>query len=115
MQPRNRPFFARVTNAAPGAASFPPTSISEGIFPAPMYPSSARRAIPSTTLRCDPSRYAAGPVPTGSVIGTPPRISDELMPERSGKRPLESRREAHARGQVDLRQAGEERGDDAGV
>src|SRR5512143_2012389 len=106
MQPRNRPFFVRVTKAAPGAASFPCTSASEGIFPAPIYPSSALRAIPSSPFRCDSSRDAAGPVPTGSVIDTPPRISDELMPERSGKRLLESRREALAHGQVDLRQAG---------
>src|SRR5512141_2836070 len=114
MQPRKRPFFVRVTKAAPGAASFPRASTSEGIFPAPMYPSLALRASPSSSFRCDSSRYAAGPVPTGSVMDSPPRISDELRPEQSGKRLLESLRQGNFAGD-DLRLTGEEGGDDVGV
>src|SRR3989304_1822374 len=70
MQPRSRAFFVRVTNAAPGAASFASVTSSRGIFPAPIYPSSALRAMPSSAFRSFASRYGEGPVPTASVMGS---------------------------------------------
>src|SRR5512135_2114608 len=115
MQPRSRPFFVRVTNAAPGADSFPRAPSSDGIFPAPRYRSSALRAIPSSSFRCDASRYASGPVPTGSVMDSLPRISGELRSELHGKRRLESLWAAHVPAHDDLRLAGKKRGDDVGV
>src|SRR3972149_1618383 len=115
MQPRSRPFFVRVTKAAPGAASFPPAPSSGGIFPAPRYAPSALRAIPRSSVRCDAFRYASGPVQTASVMRSPPPRSAGLRPERRGGRLRESLRQAHVPGDDDLRLAGEERGDDVGV
>src|SRR3990172_7740899 len=109
MQPRSRPFFVRVTNAAPGAASLPRAPSSVGIFPAPTYPSSALRAIPSRPIRCDSSRYASDPVSTVPVMGSPPHGSAELRPVLRGNRLLEPLRQAHVAGDDDLRLAGGER------
>src|SRR5512140_1628240 len=115
MQPRSRPFFVRVTNAAPGAASVPCAPSTGGIFPAPRYPSSAARAIPSRLFRCDPFRYVPGSVPAPSVMSSPPPGSTGLRAVLEGNRLLESLRQAYVAGHDDLRLAGEECGNDVGV